>query len=302
MNIQWYPGHMTKTRRLIAENLKHIDAVCEIIDARIPISSRNPDINELSVGKPRLIILNRTDLSDPALNKRWSEYFQNLGLTVVETDSKTGSGVSGFVPAVKNLLGNKLSEYIRKGQTGRTLKVMICGIPNVGKSTFINRVAKKNAAQAEDRPGVTRNKQWIHADSGLDMMDTPGILWPRFDDKLCGLYLAFTGAVKDEILDIEELAVLFFEKLVEKYPESIRARYKTDFADSDTGFDILKRAARSRGFLRAGGREDTERMAKTLFLEFRSGKLGRITLEAPEEANREPLKEIVFKSSFNDMM
>lgn len=297
MNIQWYPGHMTKTRRMISENIKHIDAVCEIIDARIPVSSRNPDLEELSKGKPGMVILNRIDLSDPAVNKEWSEHLKNQGIVVVETNSKSGLGVNNFIPALKKLLSEKLQAYERKGQVGRTLKVMICGIPNVGKSTFINRVAKKYAARAEDRPGVTRGKQWIHVDSGIDMMDTPGILWHKFEDKLCGLYLAFTGAVRDEILDIESLAVLLFEALQPRYSELIRERYKIDFDISNTGFEILEAAARARGYLISRGEADTERMASTLLNEFRAGLLGRISLETLADINREPLKEIRFKGN-----
>ena len=297
MNIQWYPGHMTKTRRMIAENIKHIDAICEIIDARIPVSSRNPDLKELYKGKPKMIILNRIDLSDPVVNKDWAEHFNKQGIIVVETNSKSGLGVNNFTPALRSLLREKLESYKSKGQVGRTLKVMICGIPNVGKSTFINRVAKKNVARAEDRPGVTRGKQWIHVDTGIDMMDTPGILWHKFEDKLSGLYLAFTGAVRDEILDIESLAVLLFESLQTRYSQLIKERYKIEFTSSNTGFDMLEAAARARGYLISRGEADTARMAITLLNEFRAGLLGRISLETLTDINREPLKEIRFKGS-----
>ena len=300
MDIQWYPGHMTKTRRMITENLKMVDAVCEVLDARIPISSRNYDIFELSKAKPRLIILNRVDLADAEKTKEWAAYYRALGYSVLETNSKSGSGVSAFSSAIKQLLSDKLEAYRQKGQVGRSIRIMICGVPNVGKSSFINRVSGRNIAKAEDRPGVTRDKQWIRAGDGIELLDTPGMLWPKFDDKQTALNLAFTGAIKDEILDIESLASLFMELLSERYAEKLDARYKIKSSPEEPGYEILERAGRARGFLISGGEINTERMAKTLFDEFRSGELGRITLENVSEADREPLEKIEFRGMLSE--
>lgn len=300
MDIQWYPGHMTKTRRMISENLKMVDAVCEILDARIPISSRNNDIAELSKDKPRLMVLNRTDLADSAKTSEWAAYYRSLGYSVLETNSKNGGGVSAFPAAIKDLLSEKLAAYREKGQIGRSIRVMICGVPNVGKSSFINRVSGKNIAKAEDRPGVTRDKQWIRVGNGIEMLDTPGMLWPKFDDKRTALNLAFTGAIKDDILDIETLASLFMEVLSEKYAENLNARYKITCNDEEPGFDILERAGKARGFLISGGEINTERMAKTLLDEFRSGTLGRITLESVSEVGREPLEKIELRGILSE--
>ena len=209
MNIQWFPGHMTRAQRMIEENLKLVDAVCEILDARIPASSRNPDIDRLAAGKPRLVILNRTDLADPAATARWRKWFQMQGIAILETDARTGKGVNGFVPAVRELLKDKLADYAAKGQSGRPLRVMILGIPNVGKSTFINKVAGRKAAVAGDKPGVTRGRQWINIDAGLDLLDTPGILWPKFDSQEVGEMLAITNAIKADVLDKETLGANF---------------------------------------------------------------------------------------------
>ncbi|MBQ4207544.1 MAG: ribosome biogenesis GTPase YlqF, partial [Clostridia bacterium] len=206
MNIQWFPGHMTKAQRMIEENVRLVDAVCEILDARIPRSSRNPDIDRLAAGKPRLVILNRCDLADPAVTKKWAAYFREQGLAVLETDARSGRGVNAFPAAVRELLRDKLAEYERKGQSGRGLKVMVLGIPNVGKSTFINKVAGRKAAAAGDKPGVTRGRQWISIDRSLDLLDTPGILWPKFDSQEVGEMLAVTNAIKSDVLDRETLA------------------------------------------------------------------------------------------------
>lgn len=297
MNIQWYPGHMTKTKRLIVENLKHVDAVCEILDARIPISSRNPDLDILAKDKPRLIILNRVDLADSELTHTWTQYFKNHGMAVIETNAKGGTGVKSFAPALRSLLNEKITYYEERGLIGRLIKVMICGIPNVGKSTFINRVAGRNVAKAEDRPGVTRGKQWIRVDAGIDMMDTPGILWPKFEDKLCGLHLAFTGAVKDDILDTETLAAHLMETLTELYPDTIRARYKVEPDINLNGYTLLEHAAQKRGFRISGGDFDLERMSRVLLDEFRSGVLGRMTLEKTDQVGREPLETLRLRTS-----
>lgn len=283
LKIQWYPGHMTKTRRMIADQLKNVDAVCELLDARIPVSSRNPDVDELTAGKPRLVVLNRADQADPDLTKRWAEYFREKGYAVLACSAKGGDGVDRFPAAVRALLADKLRSYAEKGQAGRTMRVMILGIPNVGKSTFINRVSKRKTAKTEDRPGVTRAKQWVPVDQGLDLLDTPGILWPKFEDQSVGLNLAFTGAVRDEVMDLEALACNLMTYLAGHYPAALAERYKLQPKPEDSGYDLLQRAGQMRGFVMRGGEIDTERMAKILLDEFRGGKLGRFTLEMPEE-------------------
>ena len=284
MNIQWFPGHMTKAQRMIEENLSMVDAVCEILDARIPYSSRNPDIDRLADDKPRLVILNRVDLADPQMTARWRKYFESRGLAILETDAKSGKGVGSFAPAVRRLLKDKLAAYEAKGQAGRPLRVMILGIPNVGKSTFINRVAGRKAAIAGDKPGVTRGKQWINIDQGLDLLDTPGILWPKFDSQEVGEMLAITNAIKADVLDKETLGANFMLRLRELYPKAIEERY-TFVPDPDmNGFELLEQAAKKRGFLVSRGEYDIERMANTLLGEYHDGKLGRLTLEAPPDA------------------
>ena len=284
MNIQWFPGHMTKAQRMIEENLAMVDAVCEILDARIPYSSRNPDIDRLAGDKPRLVILNRVDLADPQMTARWRKYFESRGLAILETDAKSGKGVGSFAPAVRRLLKDKLAAYEAKGQVGRPLRVMILGIPNVGKSTFINKVAGRKAAIAGDKPGVTRGKQWINIDQGLDLLDTPGILWPKFDSQEVGEMLAITNAIKADVLDKETLGANFMLRLRELYPKAIEERYKF-VPDLDmNGFELLEQAAKKRGFLVSRGEYDIERMANTLLGEYHDGKLGRLTLEAPPDA------------------
>ena len=282
LNIQWFPGHMTKAQRMIEENVKLVDAVCEILDARIPRSSRNPDIDRLAAGKPRLVILNRCDLADPAVTKEWAAYFRAQGLAVLETDARSGKGVNAFPSAVRELLKDKLAEYERKGQTGRTLRVMILGIPNVGKSTFINKVAGRKAALAGDKPGVTRGRQWISIDRSLDLLDTPGILWPKFDSQEVGEMLAVTNAIKSDVIDRETLAANFMLRLRRLYPEAIRERYGIEPEGDENGFELLEQAAKRRGFLVSKGEYDVERMANTLLDEYHGGKLGRLSLERPE--------------------
>ena len=284
MNIQWFPGHMTKAQRMIEENLSMVDAVCEILDARIPYSSRNPDIDRLAGDKPRLVILNRVDLADPQMTARWRKYFESRGLAILETDAKSGKGVGSFAPAVRRLLKDKLAAYEAKGQVGRPLRVMILSIPNVGKSTFINRVAGRKAAIAGDKPGVTRGKQWINIDQGLDLLDTPGILWPKFDSQEVGEMLAITNAIKADVLDKETLGANFMLRLRELYPKAIEERYKFVSDPDMNGFELLEQAAKKRGFLVSRGEYDIERMANTLLGEYHDGKLGRLTLEAPPDA------------------
>lgn len=281
--IQWFPGHMTKAQRMIGENMKLVDAVCELIDARIPRSSRNPDIDSLSGDKPRLIILNRIDLADPAMTARWRDYFKKQGLPVLETDAKSGKGVKEFPAAVRAVLRERIAALEAKGQGTRPLRVMILGIPNVGKSTFINKVAGRKAAIAGDKPGVTRGKQWISIGTGLDLLDTPGILWPKFDSQEVGEALALTNAIKADVLDKETLAANFMLRLRATKPEAITECYKFTPDPEKNGFELLEDAGRRRGFLISGGEVDIERMANVLLSEYHDGKLGRITLEAPPE-------------------
>ena len=282
-NLSWFPGHMTKTRRMITAEIKNMDAVCEILDARIPLSSRNPDVDELTAGKPRLVVLNRVDQADPG-ETRWTAYFREKGYAVLEANAKGGAGTAQFAAAVRELLRDKLAAWAQRGQAGRTVRVMVLGIPNVGKSTFINKVARRKTARAEDRPGVTRSKQWVPVDSTLELLDTPGILWPRFDDPEVGKRLAFTGAIKDDVVDMEELACYLMDYLGRRYAPVLEERYKIDVQPEDSGYDLLEKAGRKRGFLMRGAQVDTQRMARVLLDEFRGGKLGRFTLETVEDA------------------
>lgn len=283
MNIQWYPGHMTKTRRMIAEQLKLVDIVAEVIDARIPVSSRNPDINELTEGKPRLMILNRADQADPEGNRLWGKHFKAQGFWVMECDAKSGSGVNQFSSVMRQALRDVLEKRKEKGQVGRPIRAMIVGVPNVGKSTLIDKLAKRKSAKTQDKPGVTRGKQWVTVSRGLELLDTPGILWPKFEDEQTGLYLAFTGAVKDAILDTETLGAKLIELFNQRKPEALRERYHIETSKEMSGWELLEAAAKKRGFLISGGEVDLERMANILLDEFRGGKLGRITLELPDK-------------------
>ena len=282
LNIQWYPGHMTKTRRQIEADLKLVDAVCEIVDARIPMSSRNPDIDSICGNKPRIIVLNRMDLADPEATKRWAAYFRSKGMAVVVTDCKSRKGISDFQPAVQSVLKEKIERNAAKGMN-KPLKIMIVGIPNVGKSTLINQISGRKGAKAENRPGVTRGKQWVTVNPSLLLLDTPGILWPKFDDPQVGMMLAYTGAVKENVLDTEELAAFLMELLWKRYPETVKQRYKVEMPEDTPGYMLLEEAGRKRGFLLARGEINTERMAKVMIDEYRSGKLGRITFEEAED-------------------
>ena len=295
MYIQWYPGHMTKTRRQIDADLKLVDMVVEIIDARIPISSRNPDIDQIVGEKPRLVVLNRADQADPNMNRTWTEYFKGQGWTVLETDAKTGMGINRFSQVVQIALKDTIARWREKGQVGRPVRAMVVGVPNVGKSTFINKVAKRKSAKAGDRPGVTRGKQWVNVDATLDLLDTPGILWPKFEDERIGLHLAFTGAVKDDIMDVETLGCHLMTFLGQHYPQALVNGYKLtqlpareeEENDVAYGYRLLQTAAQRRGMRISGGEFDTERMARVLLDEYRGGKLGRFTLELPEELEGE---------------
>ncbi|MBR3556825.1 MAG: ribosome biogenesis GTPase YlqF [Oscillospiraceae bacterium] len=282
MNVNWFPGHMTKALRNMESDLKLVDCVCEITDARIPRSSRNPALDELLGRKPRLIILNRADQADPAVTRRWIDFYRAQGMEAMETDSRSGKGVDRFPQAVRSLLREKLQALEAKGQGSRPLRAMVVGIPNVGKSTFINKAAGRKAAAASDRPGVTRGKQWVTVSRGLELMDTPGVLWPKFDDPVIGEHLAFTGAVKDQILDTEELASHLLSLLAAIAPLSLAERYKLTETAGLQGWELLDAAAKKRGFIVSRGEADTLRMANILLDEFRAGKLGRLTLEEPE--------------------
>ena len=291
MNIQWYPGHMTKTRRQIEADLKHVDIVVEIIDARSPVSSRNPDIDAITEGKPRLVVLNRADQADPAGNRAWGAWFRKKGWSVLETDAKTGAGVSQFSRMVQEVLKDQIARWQEKGLVGRPGRAMVVGVPNVGKSTFINKVARKKSAKASDRPGVTRGKQWVTVDRGLELLDTPGILWPKFEDVETGMRLAFTGAVKDDIMDVETLGCHLMAFLGTQYPNVLAESYRlkevpareAEENEVAYGYRLLEACAQKRGMRISGGEFDTERMARVLLDEYRGGKLGRFTLELPEE-------------------
>ena len=283
-SIQWFPGHMTKTRRMIQSSLSLVDGVVEVLDARIPFSSRNPEMDKLVKDKPRMLLLNKSDMADDSSTEKWIDYYKSKGFTVLKTDCKSGNGLKGFLPAVKgNMLKQLIEKRRGKGIEGAPIRLMIVGIPNVGKSSFINRMAKSKKAKVEDRPGVTRNKQWIKFGGNVELLDTPGILWPKFEDQGVARKLAFTGAVKDDILDIEALAAFLLENLSVNYPEAVSERYKID--KSGDGFELLSELGRKRGMLVSGGEVNTERAAITLLDEFRSGKLGKITLELPGEKN-----------------
>ena len=283
IDIHWFPGHMTKAGRMIEQNVSMVDAVCEIIDARIPAASRNPDIDRLSAGKPRLVVMNRVDQADPSATAQWRAWFRAQGLAVLETDARSGKGVKDFPTAVRALLSDKIAAWEAKGQGTRPVRAMVLGIPNVGKSTFINKLAGRKAAAVSDRPGVTRGRQWISVGRSLELLDTPGILWPRFDSQEVGELLAATGAVKDDVLDREALAANLLVRLRELYPEAIAQRYGLTSPNA-AGWEMLEAAAKRRGFLAGRGEYDTERMAAVLLDEFRGGKLGRITLERPDES------------------
>ncbi|MDE6665335.1 MAG: ribosome biogenesis GTPase YlqF [Ruminococcus sp.] len=281
--IQWFPGHMAKTRRLISANLKLVDAVAEVVDARAPLSSRNPEMDRMTAGKPRIILLNKCDLADEKATNKWISYFGNLGVTALAVDCKSGKGLKSFIPAVKTKVLKELMEKRQKnGMTGAAVRLMIVGIPNVGKSSLINRLAGSKRAKVEDRPGVTRTKQWVKLENNTELLDMPGVLWPKFEDQTVALKLAFTGAVSDDILDIETLAMKLLVFLKENYPQSLIERYKIDYTDDESGLDLLEKVGKKRGMMISGGEINTERAAITIIDEFRSAKLGRITLELPE--------------------
>ena len=280
-SIQWFPGHMAKTRRKIKEILPLIDAVAEVVDARIPLSSRNPEIKELIENKPHIILLNKCDMADSTATEKWINFYKAQGITAIAIDCKSGKGLNFFKNTVKTVLADKLEVYAKKGMIGKPLRVMVVGIPNVGKSSFINRIAGGGKAKVENRPGVTRGNQWFTIDKQLELLDTPGVLWPKFEDQTVGEHLAFTGAVKDRILDVELLAMRLLECLAANYPDLLEKRYgELDFTlDS---YDLLCLIGKKRGMVIRGGETDTERAANMLLEEYRNCKIGFITLERVE--------------------
>jgi len=282
--IQWFPGHMAKTRRLIATNLSLVDAVVEIVDARSPLSSRNPEMDHMTKNKPRLVLLNKSDLADERSTQQWINYFRRNGCEALAVDCKSGKGLKSILPALKNTVLKELMDKREKnGMKGAAIRLMIVGIPNVGKSSLINKLAGSKRAKVEDRPGVTRTKQWVKLDNNTELLDMPGVLWPKFEDQSVAVRLAFTGAISDDILDIETLAMKLLSYLAENYPNSLTERYKIELSDEDTGLDLLEKVGKKRGMMISGGEINTERAAITVLDEFRSGKLGRITLEAPPQ-------------------
>ena len=282
VSVHWFPGHMTKALRGMESDLKLVDAVCEITDARIPYSSRNPALNDILGTKPRVILLNRSDLADKAATAKWIQYYKSRGIIAIETDCKSGRGVDKLQNALKLALKEKLQRLAEKGQAGRPIRAMVVGIPNVGKSTFINRIAGRKAAAAGNKPGVTKGRQWISVGAGLELLDTPGVLWPKFEDMEVGEHLAFTGAVKEDVVDLEALAARLMTLLNRDYPALLGGRYKLTDTENLSGYALLELAARKRGYLVSGGEVNLERMSSVLLDEFQSGTLGRITLELPK--------------------
>ena len=280
-NIQWFPGHMTKTKRKIQASLKLVDIVAEIIDARIPVSSHNPDLDKLIQGKPRIVLMNKCDMADRAQTDRWVEYYRKKNIVAIPVDCKTGKGLNRFIPTVRYVLSDKIEKWEAKGMRNRSIHIMVVGIPNVGKSSFINKMAKKDSARVEDRPGVTRGNQWFSIGQGMELLDTPGVLWPKFDDPEVGEKLAFTGAVKDQVMDTELLAFRLLEVMCRFPTQQFIERFKLQNVDLESveAYDLLELIARKRGMLMSGGRVDTERASVMILDEYRSAKLGKITLE-----------------------
>ncbi|MGE4283361.1 MAG: ribosome biogenesis GTPase YlqF [Clostridia bacterium] len=282
MNIQWYPGHMTKTRRIMQDSLKFVDIAIELVDARLPLSSRNPDIDSILANKPRLVLMNKSDLSDPEINNSWTKWFSHQGINVLLIDSISGRGLNQIPVMCKTILKDKIERDASKGIINRAIKLMVVGIPNVGKSSFINKIAGKASTKTGDRPGVTRGQQWIRLKNGFELLDTPGILWPKFEDLEIGRKLAYTGAIKDEVIDIEELTCSLLELLRDNYPERLKERYKLDAIADLKGHELLTDIAKKRGCIVSGGETDAFRAAAIILDEFRGAKIGKISLEKPE--------------------
>ena len=280
--IQWFPGHMAKTRRMITENLKHVDVILEILDARIPYSSRNPEITRLTSGKPTLLLLNKASLSDAAQNKIWQQYYTNENTLCLVIDCVNGEGMNRIAPAIRQLLADKIQRYEAKGMSGKHLRAMVLGVPNVGKSSLINKICGNKKAKVENRPGVTVDKQWVATNIGILLLDMPGILWPKFEDRYVGENLAITGAIKDDILDVESIATALVSRLRHAYPKQLCERYKLDSIekyDDFSDYDLLLAIGRKRGCLISGGEVDSERVANLIIDEYRAAKIGRISLD-----------------------
>lgn len=286
--IQWFPGHMAKTRRLITESLKMVDIVLEITDARIPMSSRNPELHKWLSNKPRIIMLNKADSADPNVTAIWLDYYKKQGIPAIACDCKSGKGLNKFFPLVKSELAELIERRKAKGLVGRAIRIMVVGIPNVGKSSFINRVAGSKRAKVEDRPGVTRGRQWVNIGTDMELLDMPGVLWPKFEDQTVAEHLAFTGAVKDDVIDVELLAMRLLGVLRKDYPHTIEERYKLSPEEYEymDDYDLLELVGKKRGMLMSGGHVNTERAAITVLDEYRSGKLGKITFDRPEDMSR----------------
>lgn len=282
LHINWYPGHMKKTKEMVQNNLKLVDVVIEVLDARIPLSSKNPEIDKLAHNKPRVVVLNKSDLSDRAKLNKWISYYQSKGIKAIPVDTLKGSGVNKIVEECKNVTKEKMDALKEKGRKERAIRVMIVGVPNVGKSSLINKLTGRKSTQTGDRPGVTKGKQWVRLKGNLELLDTPGILWPKFEDQKIALNLAFTRAIKDEILDIDTLGLKFIEKMSEIEPEKLKARYKLDSLGEEP-LETMEMIGRKRGFILGRNELDYTRIAKTVLNEFREGKLGQITLEVPED-------------------
>lgn len=280
MNIQWYPGHMVKTKRLITENIKLVDVIIEILDARIPVSSRNPEVNELVGNKPRLIIFNKSDISDTDINKEWQAYFKTQGIKTIMVDSIKGTGLKEVISNLRELAKPRLEYEKSRGRLPRAVRVMVIGIPNVGKSSFINKIVGKGTAKTGDKPGVTRGKQWVRISNDVELLDMPGILWPKFEEEI-GFKLAFTGAIRDDILDNVELAAKLVETLKELYPDTLKQRYKLDTLEYNEGIELLKAIGKKRGAIVKGGEVDLTKVATIVLDEFRGAKIGNISLERP---------------------
>lgn len=280
--VQWFPGHMAKTRRLIKESLPFVDLVTEIVDARIPLSSSNPELKEMIGNKPRIVLLNKCDVADEKATAKWVEYYKTNGMYAIPVDCRSGKGLNAYLPLVREVLKDKIQRNTEKGMVGKPLRVMVVGIPNTGKSSFINKMAGRNRAKVADKPGVTRSNSWFAVGNGVELLDTPGVLWPKFDDKAVGDKLAFIGSVKDEVLDSEVLAMRLINVLKNGYCDRISERFKITGFEEMEDYEILERIGRKRGMLISGGEIDTERAAIMLLDEYRGGKLGRLTLEMPE--------------------
>lgn len=292
-SIQWFPGHMAKTRRVMKESLGLVDIVVELRDARIPKSSRNPEIEKIVGDKPRLVVFNKADIADPAVTKMWQDYYKSHGVRTLALDCRSGKGLKELVPAVRETLADLLAKRRARGMESRPIRMMIVGVPNVGKSSLINRLAGGKKVKVEDRPGVTRGKQWVRLENGIELLDMPGVLWPKFDDKQVGERLAYTGAIKDDVYDLEWVAVRFLALLRERYPQLLEERFKVTAEESADlePYDLLELVGKKRGMMMSGGVVNTERAAITVLDEFRSGKIGRISLERPHTATAQPDSE-----------